>query len=194
MPSGKQQHMAAANLAQWIRSKPQLSTYIAALYLAAIWLLTWLIIFFLTTWLLKISTGKEVFIMALWLAVVAETIIRYVENLDYVAFFSKPAEPDPRGDNKDFTLSRMFLLLFIGLFTAFLFVFLGSEEIAIITSRDSLFNGQPYPGKVGFVAMLDSWVATLRNDKEIQLALMLSLLFRVAIYKRSAKPQTTYVD
>ena len=108
-----------SDLAKFIRNKPELSTTIAAGYLALIWILAWIIIFFLSTWLIDISTSKKGFILALWLAVVAETIIRYVENLDGVAYFSKPLELDPKGDNKDFTFARMLILLFVGLTLAF---------------------------------------------------------------------------
>jgi hypothetical protein len=107
------------NLARFVRSKPELSTMVAALYLALVWILAWIIIFFLSTWLIDISTSKKGFILALWLAVVAETIIRYVENIDGVAYFSKPFESEPKGDNKDFTFARMLILLFAGLTLAF---------------------------------------------------------------------------
>lgn len=172
------------NMARYVRSRPQLSTIMAAFYLAMIWLLTWIIIFFLSTWLIDITTGKKGFILAIWLAVVAESIIRYVENLDSVAYFSKPMEHYPKGDNKDFTFGRMLLLLFMGLSCAFFFQFLSSDEIAIYHSSESLFIGQKEPGREGFFAMLERWSYTLVHDGEIQLALLLSLLFRIAIYKR----------
>jgi hypothetical protein len=177
-----------SDLAKFIRNKPELSTTIAAGYLALIWILAWIIIFFLSTWLIDISTSKKGFILALWLAVVAETIIRYVENLDGVAYFSKPLEIYPKGDNKDFTFARMLILLFVGLTLAFFFQFLSSDSIALTESNDALFVGQKLAGREGFSAMLTNWGDTLISDGEIQLALFLSLLFRIAIYKRKVRP------
>jgi hypothetical protein len=176
------------NLARFVRSKPELSTMVAALYLALVWILAWIIIFFLSTWLIDISTSKKGFILALWLAVVAETIIRYVENIDGVAYFSKPFESEPKGDNKDFTFARMLILLFAGLTLAFFFQFLSSDSIAITESNDALFVGQKLAGRDGFSDMLANWGETLMYDGEIQLSLFLSLLFRIAIYKRKVRP------
>ena len=176
------------NLARFVRSKPELSTTVAALYLALVWILSWITIFFLSTWLIDISTSKEGFILALWLAVVAETIIRYVENIDGVAYFSKPFELNPKGDNKDFTFARMLILLFIGLTLAFFFQFLSSDTIGITGKNDALFVGQQLAGRDGFSSMLSSWGETLMYDGEIQLSLFLSLLFRIAIYKRKVRP------
>lgn len=171
--------------AKSIRRHPELSTYIASLFLSIIWLLAWLIIFFLSTWLIDITTGTKGFILALWLAVVAESVIRYVENLDGIAFFSKPNERYPKGDNKDFTFMRMMLLLFIGMSFAFFFQFLSSDSIAIFESTDTLFVGQKIPGREGFISMINAWGNTLLNDGQIGLALILSFLFRIAIYKRN---------
>lgn len=171
--------------AKSIRRHPELSTYIASLFLSIIWLLAWLIIFFLSTWLIDITTGTKGFILALWLAVVAESVIRYVENLDGIAFFSKPNERYPKGDNKDFTFMRMMLLLFIGMSFAFFFQFLSSDSIAIFESTDTLFVGQKTPGREGFISMINAWGNTLLNDGQIGLALILSFLFRIAIYKRN---------
>jgi hypothetical protein len=180
--------------AKSIRKHPELSTYIASFFLSIIWLLAWLIIFFLSTWLIDITTGTKGFILALWLAVVAESVIRYVENLDGIAFFSKPNEKSPRGDNKDFTFMRMILLLFIGMSFAFFFQFLSSDAIAIFESTDTLFVGQKIPGRHGFIIMINAWSNTLLNDGQIGLALVLSFLFRIAIYKRNPNTAKLKVD
>tara|TARA_B110000967_G_C18667857_1_gene451515 strand:- start:116 stop:718 length:603 start_codon:yes stop_codon:yes gene_type:complete len=171
--------------ARRIRKYPKLSTYIASSFLSIVWLLAWLIIFFLSTWLIDITTGTKGFILALWLAVVAESVIRYVENLDGIAFFSKPNQDRPKGDNKDFTFMKMMLLLFIGMSFAFFFQFLSSDAIAIFESTDTLFVGQKIPGRDGFICMINAWSYTLLHDGQIGLALVLSFLFRIAIYKRS---------
>ena len=182
------------SMARSIRRYPELSTYIASLFLSIVWLLAWLIIFFLSTWLIDITTGTKGFILALWLAVVAESVIRYVDNLDGIAFFSKPNERSPKGDNKDFTFMRMMLLLFIGMSFAFFFQFLSSAPIAIFESTDTLFVGQKTPGRHGFIVMINAWGNTLLNDGQVRLALVLSFLFRIAIYKRNPNSVIENVD
>jgi hypothetical protein len=98
---------------------PITSTYVAATFLALIWLIVWLVVFFFTTAALGLSTGIIAFIATLWLSIISEAIIRFAENSTFVARLSKPKEPDAKGDNEDFDFgvaARLFCAGFTLLF------------------------------------------------------------------------------
>lgn len=175
-----------AKWAERVRNTPIVSTLLASFALSSIWLLVWLFVFFLSTWLVNIETSKGAFIMVLWLSVAAESVIRFFENTDGIAFFAKPHEVDATGDNKDFKSTKMAILLLTGLVLVFLYRSLISEDMKMI-SFDPPYQFTGMNGGTGILAfkeMLLNWLDCMQ-DSVIITSIVVSFLFRVVIYKRS---------
>lgn len=196
---------------KWQSFHPVRSTFFVALALSMIWTGVWLFIFLSTTMVLNLETPVPIFVITLWFSVVAEATIRYFENANYIAKWSKPHEEDAKGDNQDFTGElAMRYTVFFGMvpFFAFLLFWLLSglsieelkciEGVLISDEADSgaevqmtcvggAFMGPgSNPDPSTSKAMVFSWWNSLTSVTG-GLGLIVCILMRTAIYKRSAR-------
>ena len=131
---------------KWRSQNPYKSTWLAAFALAISWVAVWLLVFSFSTVILGLSTGIITFIMFFWLSILAESYIRYMENTNFIAKFSKPLTHQALGDNRDFDSKRASLLFFMGLTGLFLasyaWYMLGGQFLVFVPRPESvLFDG-----------------------------------------------------
>jgi len=169
-----------------IRKYPRISTWLSAIMLSGVWTAVWLIVFFLATWSLGLETGSLAFILAFWLSVVAEILIRKAENTNFNALLSKPLEKKPVADNKDFTPERAAILLLILLVLILLYFLLANQMPDILRIDAPSFSGLQEKNSSGVRAMVDEWYQIL-SATEVSLPLSVGIFFRAWIYKRSHK-------
>ena len=169
-----------------VRRMPLLSTLCAAIFLAGCWTIFWLVVFFVSTWVLGYETGPTAFILAFWLSVGAEAVIRWLENTDFVAFYGKPFDASPKGDNQDFQIAKAALCLCLLIIFAALYLFLSFAIPDVFGIAQPNFAGQPERSLKGFLEMLTNWWNGVFSAS-VSLSIVAGFIFRVAIYKRSHK-------
>lgn len=169
---------------EWRNKEPFWSTVYAAAILSTIWATFWLIVFFLSTWILGYETGQTAFILAFWLSVGAEAVIRWAENTDYIAKYSKPNDLYPKGDNQDFRLPKALLCLLSLLVMMFVYLFLARNIPDLFGIDIQPFGGQPEKSVAGFIKMLSNWKNGLLTPG-VTLSLLAGFIFRIVIYKRN---------
>lgn len=169
-----------------LRKFPFLSTLFAAIVLAAFWMTSWLLVFFGSTWGLGLETGTNAFVFAFWLSVAAETVIRGIENSDFIAVLSKPFDDYPIGDNQDYKTPYAVSLLMIQLLFMASYVFLSEQIPNWFGIGNAVFHGQNILNSSGFIQMLENWWQGLSTNS-VSMSLMVGFLFRVVIYKRNHK-------
>ena len=170
-----------------MRKFPLFSTWSAAFILSFLWTFAWVIVFFLTTWLLDLKTSPADLVVVFWASIAAEAIIRWAENTNFVAAISKPHEQSPMGDNQDFRLVKASFILMCIVVSMFLL-----REVLVRTGSydGSQFlmgqNGEHTTD--GFKSMLTSWyVVSLQTS--VFFPMLLGTVFRAIIYKRSHLPR-----
>lgn len=184
--------MTILRVANAIRNRPLLSTLMAASALSSVWFIVWLSVFFFSTFKLNIETSKSAFVLVLWLSVIVESIIRYMENQSSTVWFSKPLEKSPVADNQDFSLERVSILCLSGIVFTLICIIL-FEANGIQFEEPLSFIGQiheesGFPDKTDKAIdnMLENWMKCMLDAKIIW-ALIISFMFRVLIYKRNHK-------
>jgi len=169
--------------ANQLRKLPLISTWFAAFFLSTVWTISWLIVFFATTWFFNLKTNATDLINVFWLSIAAEAVIRWAENSNFVAAISKPLESEPRGDNQDFRLTRALILFLAALVGMFFFDFY-LEKIGL-KGGNFFFHGQ---GSLNGYDQVNNMVITWWNTISttgISAPLVVGLALRAVIYKRS---------
>lgn len=169
-----------------LREYPFLSTLLAAVMLAAFWMSSWLLVFFGSTWGLGLETGTNAFVFAFWLSVAAETVIRGLENSDFIAVLSKPFDDFAIGDNQDYKTPYAVSLLMTQLLFMAVYVFLSDHIPNWFGIGNAVFHGQNTLNSFGFFQMLENWWQGLSTNS-VSMSLVVGFLFRVVIYKRNHK-------
>lgn len=176
-------------IAEKIRSFSLVSTLLAAAILSASWTIIWLLVFFISTWVLDLKTAANAFILAYWLSVAAESIIRLMENSDKIAYFAKPHIENASGDNKDYTWIKSILIFSVGILTVFFAIFLSHRMTDIFTVDGIEFLGQVGRTSETFYAMLANWADGINNEG-VAASLGVGFVLRCFIYKRSHKEKS----
>ena len=145
----------------WIKDHPEVSTWLAAAWLSICWIFVWLTIFFFTTLFLGLQTGLIAFVMTLWLSILAEAYIRYLENTDKVAKYSKPKEVNPTGDNQDFTKDTVRNVSLKGIIILLVVV------VGLVLSGERIMGFTPHPDQLKFEGqiLVDRGDLIFRTDK-----------------------------
>ena len=168
-------------LAIAIRSKPFISTSLAAIMLAAFWTLAWLIVFFLSLLILReASTNIYGLFIGMWLSTCVEAVIRWFENSRLTIQFSIPNDPNPVGDNLDYTFLKAVFFLTLGFLVTFAIGFAVVSGWIIIP--DLVFEGVPKDGSPMQSAKM--WIKILSEPITIAVVLACFVL-RIFIYKRA---------
>lgn len=170
----------------WFGDRRLLSTLFAAAILSGTWTITWLFVFFLSTFILEFKTDQSAFILAFWLSIAAEALIRWAENTDLVARLGKPHEIAAQGDNLDFGLTKALLCLFAMVVFVSGYLFLAERIPEVFEFGDTPFGGQPTRDLAGFQGMLQNWWVGVTSPA-VSISLGVGFLFRIVIYKRSHK-------
>ena len=89
----------------WRSNHPRLSVRLADLFLTIGWVLIWLLIFFLSTAALGITTGAIVLMIAIWISVIELGITRWVEHSRIIQLLLNPDKQIPK--NKSPTTTRV---------------------------------------------------------------------------------------
>lgn len=169
------------------RRHPQIGAWIAALALSLVWTGIWVTIFLFSTLLLDLSTSVLILLVTLWLSVVAEAPIRYVENTDIVAAMSKVHEEHPQGDNQDYKSTRAVVYSILGLLPMGGFLiwwYLSGQTIDQIKDALGVINGPtPERGWDHTKDMFISWSNALR-EPVVWISIASCILMRALIYKR----------
>lgn len=169
-----------------IRRRPLLSTLFAATALSACWTTVWILVFLASTWILGAQTGVTAFVLAYWLSVAAESVIRWAENTRFIAYFSKPLIQDPIPDNYDYNWDRAVLLLLLQFFIVSVYLFLSHRIPELFAFERYQFAGQTGTGLDSFNKMIENWKNGI-FQQSVFLSLTIGFFFRIAIYKRSHK-------
>lgn len=169
-----------------------------------------MLVFFLSTILLNLKTDVFNFFIALWLSIVAEAFIRWLENCKATAKYSKPLEEDPDGDNQDFDVKHMLVLLLLGLLilcVVVIAIFLGGNQInsPVVQSSGGTFHGlvladsctSPVPpakpictdGVPNFDRMILNWRGSVFSWK-FGIPLTICVLMRAGVYKRKVSKKS----
>lgn len=167
---------------------PEVSTLLAAAFLAMIWTGVWIIVFLGATAILNLKTPTFIFVITLWFGVVAEAPIRWIENSNHVAQWSKPRVQNAQGDNRDYTIDRaMGFILYLLILP--LLVFSGTLYFTDLTVEQLKLLGGEFqgagetPSTASSLEMLESWRQALINKVGI-LGLGICVVMRTFIYKR----------
>ncbi len=184
----------------WRMRHPEWATWYGALCLAGAWTGVFMIVFFISTLFLNLQTHVVNFFVALWLSIIAEVFIRWLENCNAAAAFSKPLEREPVGDNTDFSLSYMWQLLVLGLFIfvlALVVIVLAGYEFQSLEVQSSMgtFHGPIFEecsttdpivcsqGDPDFKRMFATWWDSMFAWK-FALPFVICVLMRARVYKR----------
>ena len=161
---------------------PLLSTCFAAFFLSFAWTLAWLGVFFVATWLFDMQTRAADFVNILWLSIAAESFIRWAENTNFIAAFSKPLEDSPTGDNQGFRLSRA-LVLSVAILAAMFSIDKVLESFGFKSDK-YVFSGQNGVNSEEAVwSMVSGWWSLLFHEYVITFV-VLGICMRAIIYKR----------
>lgn len=181
----------------WHDNKPKLSTWLGALWLSTTWTGMYFIVFFSITWILNLDTPALTLLIGLWMSVLAEAYIRWFENSDKIARYTKPLSNKRKGDNQGYPKWRAWLLILIGVV---LFAVLGfvADSVGYGLTEDTTkaiagsFEGQ-HGDKTfsGLMTMLVTWKNAILNPVFL-LGIVPCILMRVVIYKRD--PYEAYIS
>lgn len=165
-----------------IRNYPQISVWVAALFLSSLWTFAWLLVFFITTWKFNLTTKPIDFICIFWLSIAAEALIRWAENTNFIASLAKPHEEDARGDNQDFRFPRASLLFVVLVLAMYMlsdfFYFAGLDETPFA------FSGQGNERSINAIkGMMWDWWETA-TQANVFTPVLVGTLLRAIIYKR----------
>lgn len=177
----------------WHDKHPGKSAWLGAYILSFAWTGIYFLVFFLFTWFMDLSTPSMTLIVGLWLSIIAEAYIRYLENSDNTAKFNKPLSKSRKGDNQDFTAGWSRQLIFGGLIVLFFMGWVLRMVFDIdyfdpkVQSNYGIFKGQQGDrGLEAFFMMVTSWITAMKNVLFL-LGLLACLTYRALIYKRSTK-------
>ncbi|NKB32631.1 MAG: hypothetical protein GKR91_05990 [Pseudomonadales bacterium] len=98
---------------------PRIRTWFVAYALSIFWTGVYFLVFFLTTFLLNLTTEALTLISVLWFSVLAEANIRWLENSQFVFNFTNPAKNEWPG-SQGYTASAMLTLQVCGTLVFFL--------------------------------------------------------------------------
>lgn len=180
---GSEYYSAFSNPYRWLRNLPMISTSIAALVLSSIWMCLWLSVMFLSLIFFDLEdTGLVGFALAMYLSVIAEAVIRWFENTKVVVKFAKPYDPNPVGDNIDYSLHKTTFIAALALVSGLM--------LALAITKGWLelpyFYGVNPNGTTEFWELLFNWIKFLTHPL-ITYLIISSFLFRTLLYKRTTK-------
>lgn len=170
-----------------LRKHPFISTCLAAAILSGLWSFMWMLVFFVSTWTLDLETSYKSFATAFWLSVGVESMIRWFENTNWIAWLAKPFDFPPRGDNQGYNFSKAYSL-FTSVVLLFAVIYFFDESLTgliEISSGDFVGQHKPRTGQ-GFLDMLDNWKVGMSQPLVIN-TLFFGFVVRLIIYKRSHK-------